>query len=89
MQLGHLTPHGLRRTCAKLCHVNGGEIDQIQFLLGHAPMLTSERYLGYKRNLEKPVNDDVRAPSSRRAWARSRAANDLEEFILANGNVLD
>jgi len=52
-------------------------------------MLTSERYLGYKRNLEKPVNDDVRAPSSRRAWARSRAANDLEEFILANGNVLD
>ena len=23
----------LRRTCAKLCHVNGGELEQIQFLL--------------------------------------------------------
>jgi integrase len=29
MQLDHLAPHDLRRTCAKLCHVNGGEIEQI------------------------------------------------------------
>ena len=44
-------------TCAKLCHVNGGEIEQIQFLLGHASVLTTERYLGCKQDLEKPVND--------------------------------
>jgi site-specific recombinase XerD len=25
----------LRRTCAKLCHEAGGELEQIQFLLGH------------------------------------------------------
>jgi hypothetical protein len=49
--------YDLRRTCAKLCHVNGGELEQIQFLLGHASVLTTERYLGCKQNLEEPVHD--------------------------------
>jgi site-specific recombinase XerD len=40
----HVAPHDLRRTCAKLCHSNGGEIEQIQFLLGHASIQTTERY---------------------------------------------
>ena len=57
MQLCHFAPHDLRRTCANLCHVNGGEIEQIQFLLGHTSVLTTERYLGCKQNLEEPVND--------------------------------
>ncbi len=57
VQLEHLAPHDLRRTCAKLCHVNDGELEQIQFLLGHASVLTTERYLGCKQNLEEPVND--------------------------------
>jgi hypothetical protein len=43
--------------CAKLCHVNGGELEQIQFLLGHVFGLTTERYLGCKQNLEEPVNE--------------------------------
>src|SRR5215467_6199897 len=30
----------LRRTCAKLCHDRGGELEQIQFLLGHASVQT-------------------------------------------------
>jgi integrase len=30
-----LAPHDLRRTCARLCPLAGGELDQIQFLLGH------------------------------------------------------
>ena len=30
-----LAPHDLRRTCARLCHASGGELEQIQFLLGH------------------------------------------------------
>jgi len=29
-----LAPHDLRRTCARLCHQAGGELEQIQFLLG-------------------------------------------------------
>lgn len=55
--LEHIAPHDLRRTCAKLCHSNGGELEQIQFLLGHASVLTTERYLGCKQNLGHPVND--------------------------------
>ena len=47
----------LRRTCAKLCQTNGGEIEQIQFLLGHASVQTTERYLGCKQDLGHPVND--------------------------------
>ena len=57
LDLEHIAPHDLRRTCAKLCHSNGGELEQIQFLLGHASVLTTERYLGCKQNLEQPVND--------------------------------
>ena len=30
-----LAPHDLRRTCARLCYAAGGELEQIQFLLGH------------------------------------------------------
>ena len=41
-----LAPHDLRRTCARLCHLAGGELDQIQFLLGHVSIQTTERYLG-------------------------------------------
>ena len=55
--LEHIAPHDLRRTCAKLCHDRGGEIEQIQFLLGHASVQTTERYLGCKQNLGHPVND--------------------------------
>ena len=42
--LEHIAPHDLRRTCAKQCHSNDGEIEQIQFLLGHASVQTTERY---------------------------------------------
>jgi hypothetical protein len=55
--LEHIAPHDLRRTCAKLCHSSGGELEQIQFLLGHASVQTTERYLGCKQNLGHPVND--------------------------------
>jgi site-specific recombinase XerD len=33
--VGKLAPHGLRRSCARLCRAAGGELEQIQFLLGH------------------------------------------------------
>ncbi|MDR3726525.1 MAG: site-specific integrase [Terracidiphilus sp.] len=41
-----MAPHGLRRTCACLCHQAGGDLEQIQFLLGHVSVQTTERYLG-------------------------------------------
>ncbi len=46
-----LAPHDLRRSCARLCHLAGGELDQIQFLLGHVSIQTTERYLGCKQKL--------------------------------------
>jgi hypothetical protein len=30
-----------RRTCARLCHGSGGELKQIQFLIGHASVQTT------------------------------------------------
>ena len=52
-----LAPHDLRRTCARLCHAAGGELEQIQFLLGHASVQTTERYIGCKQELGRAVND--------------------------------
>jgi site-specific recombinase XerD len=62
--VGHIAPHDLRRTCAKLCHSAGGELEQIQFLLGHSSVQTTERYLGCKQNLGTPVTDRFAAPLS-------------------------
>jgi integrase len=38
-----IAPHDLRRTTAKLCRAAGGELEQIQFLLGHSSVQTAER----------------------------------------------
>jgi integrase len=54
-----LTPHDLRRTCARLCHASGGELEQIQFLLGHVSVQTTERYLGCKQRIRSAVNDRI------------------------------
>ena len=54
-----IAPHDLRRTCARLCHVAGGELEQIQFLLGHVSVQTTERYLGCKQKIKDAVNDRI------------------------------
>jgi site-specific recombinase XerD len=60
-QLGiaKLAPHDLRRSCARLCHGAGGELEQIQFLLGHVSVQTTEKYLGCKQRLREAVNDGI------------------------------
>jgi integrase len=55
--IANLAPHDLVRTCARLCHGCGGELEQIQFLLGHASVQTTERYIGRKQNFQDAVND--------------------------------
>jgi integrase len=57
--LPRIAPHDLRRTCAKLCRAAGGELEQIQLLLGHASVQTTERYLGTKQNLIHAPNDAI------------------------------
>ncbi len=57
--LSPIAPHDLRRTCAKLCHESGGELEQIQFLLGHVSIQTTEQYLGCKQRFRNAVNDHI------------------------------
>ncbi len=57
--LVNLAPHDLRRSCAKFCHLAGGELEQIQFLLGHVSVQTTERYLGCKQQINGAVNDGI------------------------------
>jgi integrase len=55
--------HDLRRTCARLCHEAGGELEQIQFLLGHVSVQATERYLGCKQRLRDALTTEL-------AWNR-------------------
>ncbi len=55
----HFGAHDLRRTCAKLSRKNSGDLEQIKFLLGHASIQTTERYLGSEQEIEVAVNDDL------------------------------
>jgi integrase len=57
MKIPRLAPHDLRRSCARLCRDSGGELEQIQFLLGHVPVQTTERYIGCKQRLRVAVNE--------------------------------
>jgi integrase len=54
-----LAPHDLRRTCARLCRSVGGELDQIQLLLGHVSIQTTEQYLGSRQRIRSAVNDRI------------------------------
>jgi len=55
-----IAPHDLRRSFAKLCRAAGGELEQIQMLLGHASVQTTERYLGTKQDLVDAPNDGIK-----------------------------
>ena len=55
----HFGAHDLRRTCAKLCRKAGGDLEQIKFLLGHASIQTTERYLGSEQEISIAVNDNL------------------------------
>jgi site-specific recombinase XerD len=55
-----IAPHDLRRSFAKLCRAAGGELEQIQLLLGHSSVQTTERYLGTKQDLVHAPNDGIK-----------------------------
>lgn len=57
---GHFSAHDCRRTFAKLCRAADGELEQIQLLLGHASIQTTERYLGSQLEIIDAVNDKLR-----------------------------
>jgi integrase len=55
-----IAPQDLRRSCAKMCRAAGGELEQIQLLLGRASVQTTERYLGTRQDLVHAPNDGTR-----------------------------
>jgi integrase len=55
-----VAPHDMRRTCAQLARKAGAHIEQIQLMLGHASIQTTERYLGTVLDLEDAPSDRIR-----------------------------
>jgi integrase len=58
-RIDHLGPHDLRRTCAKFCRKAGGDIEQVQELLGHENLATTVTYLGVRQEIRQAVNDRI------------------------------
>lgn len=54
-----IVPHDLRRTFARLAHKGQSPIEQIQLSLGHASLVTSERYIGVQQNLTDAPADHL------------------------------
>jgi site-specific recombinase XerD len=52
-------PHDLRRTFAKLAHKGRAALEHIQLSLGHATILTTERYLGVRQDLNDAPCDHL------------------------------
>ena len=50
----------------------GGELEQIQFLLGHASVQTTERYIGCEQNLKEAVNDRFQISIGRHAKLKAK-----------------
>lgn len=57
--INHLGPHDLRRSSAKFCRKAGGDIEQIQSLLGHEDISTTVLYLGTNQEIRQAVNDRI------------------------------
>ena len=93
-----LAPHDLRRTCARLCHQAGGELEQIQFLLGHVSVQTTERYLGCKQRFRNAVNDRIglepdpsdlhRFHPASRHFVTNLAVHIRRRLVVTNPNII-
>jgi len=59
INLARLAPHDLRRSCACLCRLAGGESEQVPLLLGHVSVQSTEKYLGCQQRLRAAVNDRI------------------------------
>ncbi len=54
---------GFRAGMNVAAHEGGGPIEQIQYTLGHASIVTTERYLGLAQNLKHAPGDYIRLAS--------------------------
>jgi integrase len=63
--IGHSSfrPHDARRTCARLCRAGSASLEDVQQLLGHASIQTTERYLGRTESFKRAITDLITEPS--------------------------
>lgn len=54
-----VSPHDLRRTFSQLARRGGADIEQIQQVLGHSSIKTTQDYLGGSLDLEDSPSDRV------------------------------
>ena len=79
--------------CARLCHEAGGELEQIQFLLGYVSVQTTKRYLGCKQRFRNAVNDHIgldqteRTPRRRELLSNRRKAGGGAMVPRARGTT--
>ena len=59
-RLPDIARHDLHHTCAKICRAAGAELEQIQVILGHGSVQTTERYVGTKQDLVHAPNDGIK-----------------------------
>ena len=59
---GMLRPHDARRTCARLCRAGNAALEDIQELLGHSSIQTTERYLGKTTGFSKAITSLIGPP---------------------------
>jgi integrase len=62
---GHATfrPHDARRTCARLCRSGNAALEDVQELLGHSSIQTTERYLGKTEGFKRAITDIIGPPT--------------------------
>ncbi len=63
--LGSFRPHDARRTCARLCRAANASLEDIQEMLGHASIQTTERYLGRTAGFKRAITNAIDAPAIR------------------------
>jgi hypothetical protein len=69
IRVAKLAPHDLGRTCARLSHASGEELEQIQFLLGHVSVQTTRPWVQASDSISPHGSQWHQAESLR--WARS------------------
>jgi integrase/recombinase XerD len=62
--LGNFRPHDARRTCARLCRAADASLEDIQEMLGHASIQTTERYLGRTAGFKRAITNAISAPKN-------------------------
>lgn len=55
-------PHDARRTCARLCRAGNAALEDVQELLGHSSIQTTERYLGKTESFKRAITNIISEP---------------------------